>query len=227
MINVNNDIFTNARSTDLIDMVCDHCHSTYKIMKATINVSIKRNLKNTFCSRKCGGLYKVVKPSALQICMQCAKEFIPKHYSKINGVYVAKFCSTSCAGSHNNAHKTYGYRRSKLEKWLEGELTTAYPNIAFTFNSSNVIGAELDIYIDSLKLAFELNGIFHYEPLYGADLLKKTQLRDQNKFQLCQQHNISLCVIDTMSQKYFKPKTSIKFLEIIKTIIDQSLSHTV
>lgn len=99
-----------------------------------------------------------------------------------------------------------------------------YPNLIFHFNHKDTINSELDIYIPSLKLAFEINGIFHYEPIFGKNKLHQIQNNDNNKFQLCQKHNISLCIIDTSSQKYFKEQTSKKYLNIITNIIDQHLA---
>lgn len=75
-----------------------------------------------------------------------------------------------------------------------------------------------------MKLAFELNGIFHYEPIFGNEKLNKIQKNDNNKFFKCQEKNISLCIIDTSSQKYFKEQTSKKFLDIITNIINQNLA---
>lgn len=130
------------------------------------------------------------------------------------------FCSKSCAATHNNKNKTHGTRRSKLEAWLEEKLTDLYPDLEIHFNHKDAIGSELDIYFPTLKLAIELNGIFHYEPIFGESKLEKIQKNDQNKFQSCQSHGISLCIIDTSGQKYFKPKTSQKYLDIIIDILE-------
>ena len=100
-----------------------------------------------------------------------------------------------------------------------------YPNLLFSFNDRTAINSELDIYIPSLKLAFELNGVFHYEPIYGQNKLEKIQENDNNKFQKCINNNISLCIIDVSSQKYFKEQTSKKFLNIIINIINDSLCN--
>ena len=78
------------------------------------------------------------------------------------------------------------------------------------------------IYIPSLRLAFELNGIFHYEPIFGQDRLDKIQSNDGNKFQRCQEQGISLCIIDTSKQTYVKESTSQPFLDIILDIILQA-----
>ncbi len=45
---------------------------------------------------------------------------------------------------------------SKLEKWLALQLVTLYPNLDFHFNDKMTIKSELDIYLPSLKLAFEI-----------------------------------------------------------------------
>jgi hypothetical protein len=131
--------------------------------------------------------------------------------------------SRSCAGTYNNAHKTHGYNRSKLELWLEKQLPILYPKIKFIFNERLTLGAELDIYIPELKLAFELNGIFHYEPIFGSNKLNEIQNRDQLKFKLCLENKIGLCVIDTSTQKYFKEESSRKYLKIITDIIDSEI----
>jgi hypothetical protein len=89
------------------------------------------------------------------------------------------------------------------------------------FNRKEAIGSELDIHIPSLNLAFELNGIFHYEPIYGEDKLQKIEENDISKSKACHDAKIDLCVIDTSGQKYFKPKTSEKYLNIITNIINK------
>lgn len=89
------------------------------------------------------------------------------------------------------------------------------------FNRKDTIGSELDIYFPSLKIAIELNGIFHYEPIFGDVKLQKIQENDQNKFQMCQKHGIGLCVIDTSGMKYMKPKNAQKYLDVIIDIIGE------
>ena len=91
------------------------------------------------------------------------------------------FCSSSCAAKYNNAHKTYGTRRSKLEAYLESQLRSEFPQLELICNGKNAIGSELDFYFPQLRLAIELNGILHYEPIYGADRLERTQANDQQK----------------------------------------------
>ena len=108
---------------------------------------------------------------------------------------------------------------------METKLTELYPNLDIQYNLKEAINSELDIYIPSLKLAFELNGIYHYEPIHGTERLMKIQNNDNNKFQKCIENGISLCIIDTSSLKYFKEQASIKYLNLIKTIIDEKLQQ--
>lgn len=89
------------------------------------------------------------------------------------------------------------------------------------FNDKTTINSELDIYIPSLKLAFELNGIFHYEPIYGKDKLSKIENNDSRKIQACNERNIEICIIDISSLKNFKPHKANSFLNIITNIISK------
>lgn len=95
------------------------------------------------------------------------------------------FCNSSCSATYNNTHKKHGCRRSKFEKYCEEQLSKDFPELTIEYNQTSLINYELDIYIPSLKLAFELNGIFHYEPIYGKTLLEKTQSRDKQKILSC------------------------------------------
>lgn len=154
-------------------------------------------------------------------CANCNKIF-EKTPSQIKASKSGNhFCSRSCAATYNNTHKKYGTRISKLEKWLQTELTKLYPNLEILYNNKEIINSELDIYIPTLKLAFELNGVFHYEPIFGESKLNQIQNNDQRKFQACLEKGIELCIIDTSQQKYFKEKTSKKYLNIVTKIINQ------
>lgn len=134
------------------------------------------------------------------------------------------FCSQRCGGLYNSAHRTGGTRRAKLEVWLEGQLKGLYPTLVVLYNHTGAISAELDIYVPSLSLAIELNGIFHYEPIFGQEKLDGIKKRDENKFAACHAKGISLCVIDTSQHRYHKPEKCRPFLDIIIKIIDDKLA---
>jgi len=213
---------TSLKSGSIVSLECPHCHSFFDIKKNIIQSKFGNHNKNKtiYCSHKCATLSKITSQNVN--CKQCNSIFSKTNKQIIK--YPNHFCSRSCAAIYNNTHKTKGNRKSKLEIWLEKQLTIMYPNLEFIFNGKETINSELDIYIPSLQLAFELNGIFHYEPIYGSDKLAAIQNNDNRKFQACLEQNIELVIIDSSGQKYFKPSSSEKYLQIIKQIIDSKLS---
>lgn len=175
---------------------------------------------NSFLKETTGEINRGREGTFCVICSNCQTQIKRKVSEKKKSKSGLFFCCGSCRTSYQNRNKTHGTNRSKLEVWLEEKLTELYPDLDIHFNDRELLhGPELDIYIPSMKLAFELNGIFHYEPIFGEEKLQSTQTNDTNKFQACQAKGISLCIIDTSSQKYFKPKTSQKFLDIITKVI--------
>lgn len=210
--------FQSSYHLNKLPVKCINCEKTFYASKHDIISSINKKGKSTcnFCSNSCQNAYQ--NPPVFVKCLQCEKEF-KKHPNQIKR-YSNHFCSRSCAATYNNTHKTTGNRRSKFEIWLEKQLTSLYPDLTIHYNKKDAIGSELDIYVPSLKIAFELNGIFHYEPIYGKDKLGRIQSNDENKFQSCIEKNISLCVIDLSSMKNFKTNKAEKFLNIITQIID-------
>ena len=210
--------YQNAKSKDLLPLQCEECDKIFYIAKQRIRDALfnKTYFKGQYCSRECAnGL-----PKQLVKCKQCNKDFL-KESNQIKK-HPNHFCSRSCAATYNNEHKVTGTRRSKLEIYLEEQLTTIY-EFPIKFNTKTEINSELDIFVPHLQLAFELNGIYHYEPIHGKNLLEKTINNDNRKYQACIENNISLCTIDTSSQKYFKPESSKMFLNIITTIIDSKV----
>lgn len=89
------------------------------------------------------------------------------------------------------------------------------------------INSELDIYIPSLSLSFELNGIFHYEPIYGIDKLEKIKNNDNRKLQACIEKKIEFCILDISGSKHFKPERDKKYLDIVRNIILDKINGSV
>ena len=218
--------FDLAKGIDLLPCKCIQCNTTFSKQKKYIKSALKlRKDACNFCSHNCYIEHRVQTKNILINCLNCDKES-KKKISQYNK-YKNNFCSSSCAAIYNNLHltrKKIGYRRSKLELYLEEQLSLLFPNLYIDYNKTNTINSELDIYIPSLKLAFELNGIFHYEPIYGSEQLSKIQNNDNRKFQACLEHNIELCIIDSSQQNYVTKKTNKPFLDIIVNIINQRTS---
>lgn len=211
-----------SKSIDELPLECYYCSNIFLKKKKYITSELNLNKGEVkFCSQKCSKSFNITKETIN--CTNCNTEFTKTQGQIKKSKSGNHFCSKSCAATFNNKNKKTGTRRSKLEAWLEEQLINLYSDLDIHFNRKDTIGSELDIYIPSLNIAFELNGIFHYEPIYGNDKLQKIQENDISKSKACHEHKIDLCVIDTSGQKYFKPATSQKYLDIINTIINERL----
>jgi len=211
--------FSSSKSREKLPLQCYQCDKTFYKPKNQIQAiqKGKTTAVGEYCSKSCQHTSRVTKQEV--ICKNCNKTFL-----KIKSNIIKtpnSFCSMSCAGTYNNKHKTHGYRRSKLEVYLEDQLTQKFADLEIHFNRKDTIGSELDIYIPSLNLAIELNGIFHYEPIFGSNKLNQIQANDFSKSKACFDKEIDLCVIDTSQQKRFTESSSQVFLNIITDIINK------
>ena len=104
-------------------------------------------------------------------------------------------------------------------------LSEVYEGLEILYNDriEAGIGLELDIYIPSLSLAFELNGPAHYGPIYGPDALKKTQKRDETKRVACQEKGIKLLVMDVSAMSRFKHPDLEKHTRFVLTEVQRQI----
>lgn len=209
--------YLNGPHGSLILCKCDYCNKITFKTRRVISTKVNKAQDIVFCDSKCMGLFQRKRSDVK--CKNCGTEF----ELVMSRITDNNFCNHSCSASYTNTHKTKGTRRSKLEVWLEKRLTELFPELEILYSNKKVINSELDIYIPTLNLAFELNGIFHYEPIYGDDKLAQIQNNDDRKFQACIENGIELCIIDTSSQKYFKQSTSQKYLDIITHLVTSKL----
>ncbi len=213
--------FDLAKCNDSIIVECSFCKKPFNRIKHYLQSDIKHNT-TIFCSKLCISQSKCT--GETKPCSHCNKPVYRAKSDYRKSKSTRHFCNSSCAAKYNNIHKTHGTRRAKLEVWLESQLKLIYPNLEIKYSYILPNCCELDIYIPSLCLAFELNGIFHYEPIYGEKQLNKIQERDTRKFKHCHDNNISLCVIDTSKQIRFTPLSSQVYLDIILNLIKQNYS---
>ena len=209
------------KSRELVPLECEHCHKPFRRMKKDVQSALKGKSHCTgdFCTRECGRQSQLNRKE--NPCKQCGTPVIRRISQIVGNV----FCSSHCSGLYGSQHKTKGSNRSRLEKWIQSRLEILYPKLEISYNDKEIIHAELDIYIPTLKIAIELNGIFHYEDVFGQ--LEKVQNNDKRKIAACAEKGIGLCVIDNSSMKYFKPERAQQFLQIIVNIINQKMAATV
>ncbi len=201
----------------VICLDCHYCSKEIEIILKTYTQTIKRNPERLFfCDKFCKGRFEGILEDYQ--CAQCQKEF--SRLVSLKKGCKKQFCSSSCVASYYNAHKTIGVRRSKLEIYLEEKLSILYHDLEIHYNRKDAIDSELDFYIPSLNLAFELNGIFHYEPIFGQEKLKQIENNDERKIQACLERGIELCIVDSSNLKRFTEKKAEFFLDIFTKIIN-------
>lgn len=204
-----------------VTKTCLNCNKDF-----TRNISVERKIigDKSFCNNVCYKAY-IYNRSRLKVtivsCLNCGKVL---EYTKRR----RSFCGKSCSSTYKIRHtKKEGTQVSKFEKYIQKELVKIYPEINFKFNRKDDINGELDVYLPDYKLAFEFNGIVHYEPIYGEQKLSQTQNNDERKFQACLELGIELAVIDISPIKYMKEDRLLLYLEIITDIINSKIKKPI
>ena len=155
-------------------------------------------------------------------CCQCGKEIL--RYIIKNRSHNRYFCGRSCATKYTAGHRKV-IKVSKLELFIQAALKKKYPLLNFIFNDKSALENtyELDIFMPDLKLAFEINGLGHYEAIYGKANFIRRQEIDKEKIVMCANKNILFFVLDIRDQVYVTPQTSEKYLQYICEKIDQKI----
>lgn len=170
------------------------------------------NHPNHFCSEYCSNQYKSKKQEV--VCLVCKKPFLKKLSEILRRE--RHCCSKECAVILQRYFKNWGSNRSKLEKAIEKHLTEIF-SFTIDYNKTD-IGYELDIYIPHLNQAIEINGIFHYEPIFGKDELLRRQKVDKLKAEECIKRNINLIVINVSKDKQSKKVMTQRINEVVDII---------
>ena len=201
------------------ELTCEYCGIITPKPTWLIKKRIAKGYVRSFCNTKCSGAYN--KKVYIYTCAHCATEFNrfisnkDKRKNKSGNV----FCNSSCAAKYNNTHKKHGTNRSKFEVWVQSKLN--FPDAEY--NNRSLLGLELDVYIPSINLAIEINGITHYKPIYGKDKYLKTIERDKRKIELCKEKGIALFVLDVSRMNRFTPESGQPYLDMILIRIEKAL----
>lgn len=110
-----------------------------------------------------------------------------------------------------------------MEKKLFSKLQSEFPELEFIANDKIVLnGLELDIYIPSLRIGIEWNGIVHFKPIYGIDKLSAVQQRDKMKADAAITNKIDLIIVsDLVSNDSFLEQTFYEIAKYIRSRRDQ------
>lgn len=218
---------------------CNSCiEQKDKIIKEK-KVKLKIPKINILTCKCCSGIFEHKMKNALY-CSYICKTISKKKYEHscvgCNIVFLStekdsKYCSNSCKSINlklsSYAHRAGGKSRSQIELFVEENLTKDFPHIKFVFNDKETIGSELDVYIPELKMAIEINGIIHYEPIYGQEKLTKVQNRDKQKMINCYNLGIELIVIPLGKKGLTKKQTQEVYQEIFNIIKNNQNRNTV
>ena len=207
-----------ANSKDGLKCECYHCGKNYLLEKSSIDYELKNeNGRNKYCSNKCK--HKSRNKKEKVSCATCGDKFIKELKEIKKSKSGNHFCTRSCSAIYNNKNKKYGISRSKLEVWMEDQLTTLMPDEEIHFNKKDTIDSELDIYFPDKNIAIEINGPHHYKAMYGIKKFVQTQRNDIKKKKECGKLGIKLHHINTTTQKNFKISTSQIFLDKIIELV--------
>ena len=188
-----------------IETSCQECNIKIFLTKGRIR-------EKNFCSRKCTAKYyakfkrktKTVKPKRIWakiLNLNCS--FCHKDLQRTSGEYKLSktktfFCNKSCKTKYANAYQIIHKPRSRAEKLLVSLIKESFPVLEVQENIRNILPGrlEIDIYIPKLKLAIELNGPFHYLPIFGQEKLLKIKNKDLLKQIEISQLGLNLIIID-------------------------------
>lgn len=210
----------------LTDLTCQHCQQTFQRISSVVNWRAKAfPNERIYCSVACRKL-DLGKNHWTKVKCDFCGQFFDKRTAML-AFTNHNFCNCNCFGKWQAIHcpKKIGCR-SKLERFLEERVKTLFPNTEIIFNDRKVLsGLELDIYLPHLQLAFELNGPWHYQPIFGPETLARAKISDANKMIKCSELAIDLCIIDVSKMSNFTVKRGSKILQIITDIITKRLKQ--
>lgn len=224
------DELSHFRSRDPIPLICENCGKIFYKPKNNILSALKGHpdFPLRFCSHKCHYENQVSKNWIDIECSECGKT-IKKQKSKIKNNKFS-FCSKSCSAKFQNKHSTLGgIRKSKSEIYLVKLIRKDFKYLKVIENVRNILPSnlELDIYIPSINLAIEVNGILPYKPIYGIEKLETIKDKDAQKLSDASKVDCRLLIVNTSHIKYWKETKD--FLEVeynkkIKPLIEKLIS---
>lgn len=201
---------------------CDKCGNDFKKYEKQMLYTDKN-----FCSSACNGeFYAETKIKKIElVCPVCKCIFLrrPCYINYKKRFHANLFCSRKCTGyklEKNITKIKIEYpklkRRSQIEYFIEEKIKNNFSDLSVYYNGS-YYGYELDLYFPFYNISIELNGPFHYIPIYSEESLIYTINRDKIRAHLCFEHNVTLHTIKLGRTRSIKEKEY--YWEIVKNII--------
>jgi hypothetical protein len=178
-----------------------------------------------FCSKQCSNNATAVKRACKSfiVCEVCGIT-VKRRQSYIDSSRL-HFCGKRCLKKYAATHHLSETKpRSKIEAIIEEVLRAKFPSVNIQYNDRKTIKLELDIYLPDLKMAFEINGILHYKPIYGKAKLDRTKRNDKLKMGRCKKARIKLHVIDIRGLGHKQKRQVNELLDNIISKIERRLA---
>lgn len=188
-----------------VEKKCSFCTRQISVYASQIKVTGDFH----FCDTICWSLLRkeqAEKESKIELqCKKCGITFM-KHKCRI---FPGKnhYCSRACSDYKYQVNRFVrtrplpihkigrkNKRRSYLEYYIEDMIKQIFPTMKY-YTNKRFDGFELDFYFPDLLLAVEINGPFHYFPIFGNDALSYVQRRDLRRIESCSSHHVDLRII--------------------------------
>lgn len=214
---------------DKVIKKCSFC--TREISVYTSQIKVTGDFH--FCDTVCWSLLRKEqesKEAKIELkCVKCGINFIriKRKVSKCKNYYCSRNCSnhkhqanrfvrTRPLPIHKIGRKTK--RRSYLEYYIESKIKKIFPSIKYHTNN-RFEGFELDFYFPDLLLAVEINGPFHYFPIFGIEGFQNVQKRDLLRIELCSSHHVDLRIIPVKEATQSNRKKEFYWLKFERIIL--------
>lgn len=132
------------------------------------------------------------------------------------------FCGRPCSAKFLNTFKRH---RSKFEifteQYLNQNLPEYLPNFPIFYNVRDLFSEshEVDIYCPTIKVAIEINGLHHYEPIFSQERFVETIKNDNAVASCCYEEGICLVVFNTSEMQHFSKRKGELYAKALLDII--------
>ena len=111
--------------------------------------------------------------------------------------------------------------RSNAEELIISLLRFHFKRLQITRNDKSILGRqEIDIYLPEYKIGIEVDGVFHYKPVYGQETFERIQRADKKKDDALAKLGITLFRIRL-------PEVSNKTYEFLKEQVTKELAPAI